>query len=109
MLLREVAYGINVGFNRVVINPRTRFDYAYSVGGTQVAHSAMGVTFRLPGDGSPKAVEVHQVKPDAGWAVVCSSASGGTQRQQAGSDDNAVLAFTAPVGPAWTCACTCTD
>jgi hypothetical protein len=89
MLLREVAYGIRAGLTDVTIDPLSRSDFDWSLGATEVAHSARRVIVRLPGRGE-KHFTITHLTPGATYRV-----HGHGKPQRAVADDTGTVRFTA--------------
>lgn len=101
MLLREVRYGINLGFLNITINPFGPTSFNFHVGDINVDYSADYLTFGpLPGTGSAKSYTVTGMTPGAVY-VGAASGAGCVQGRvgPATATPDGVLAFTAPVGP----------
>ena len=95
MLLREIAYGIDLGLQDVVIDPFTRTDFRYHLGVVDVSYSAAAVTLTLPGSGT-KNYAVHGLTPGASYRITVR----GTKWPAAvtAADGSGVLRFFAPIG-----------
>jgi len=62
MILREIAYGINIGFNRVLIKPAQITDFHYAIGNIDVLYSQSNVVLNLPGNGERKQLIIGGLK-----------------------------------------------
>jgi hypothetical protein len=99
MLLREVAYGIDLGLGTVDIDPFTRERFRYHLGSVDVAYSRDRVVMRLPGTGQ-SAYAVHGLDANASYRV---AVRGGDRHRPSPphlrTDAAGVARFGAPVGP----------
>jgi hypothetical protein len=93
MLLREVAYGIRVGLTHVVIDPLSRHDFRWSIGGTEVQHSARRVFLRLPGTGIRR-FAISGLTPGATYQV-----HGHGQPSRAVADASGTVRFSTELTP----------
>jgi hypothetical protein len=93
MLLREVAYGINLGLSEVSIVPFGRSKFHYHVGNVDVSHDPERVTLRIPGSGE-KRFTVGGLAPGAAYAVSVAGAKPDVRTADAGG----LLRFTASYG-----------
>ena len=99
MLLREVAYGIDVGLGTVDIDPFTRDGFRYHLGSVDVAYSRDRVLMTVPGTGATR-YAIHGLAGDAAYRVFVRR--GGTPQsppQHVRTDATGVARFTAPAGP----------
>ncbi|MCW2952570.1 MAG: hypothetical protein JWQ48_1740 [Conexibacter sp.] len=98
MLLREVAYGIDVGLGTVDIDPFTRERFRYHLGSVDVAYSRDRVVMRLPGTGQ-SAYAVHGLDPNASYRVAVRGGDRHRPSPHLRTDAAGVARFGAPVGP----------
>lgn len=94
MLLREVRYGIRLGFTEVAVAPFGIKTFSYRVGNVKVDYAARRVSIEVPGRGS----RAHHVTGmPAGVAYRVTRCDGSTHAN-ATVDAGGVLRFEAPVG-----------
>lgn len=107
MLLREVRYGINLGFLTVSISPFGPTDFAYHVGDINVEYSPDRLLLGpLPGTGENKTFTVTGMAPGASYAgtVAANDCDCPSSSVDATASGTGVLVFSAPVGPCCTVA-----
>jgi hypothetical protein len=90
MLLREVAYGIDIGFGEVSIAPFGRSRFHYHVGNVDVAHSPQRVVLRIPGSGE-KRFNVAGLLPKTSYDI----SVGGRSEAARVADAEGALSFVA--------------
>jgi hypothetical protein len=95
MLLREIAYGIDLGLQNVTIDPFTRTDFRYHLGFVDVSYSSDAVRMTLPGSGT-KSYAIHGLVPATTYRVTVQGAKWPASSAVAGTDG--VLRFSAPIG-----------
>ena len=95
MLLREAAYGINVGLSDVTIAPFGNSDFHYHIGNVDVDYSRDAVMMTLPGSGD-KNYAISGLVPNSVYQVIATH--GHARVQHVGSDANGTLRFVAPIG-----------
>ncbi len=101
MLLREVAYGINLGLRDVHIAPLGHTRYHYHIGDVDVAYSPTAVSLTVPGSGDKRVVVAHLV-PLAVYAVRATNHVSGQRRAwTVVTDAGGTLTVTAPIGLDW--------
>jgi hypothetical protein len=93
MLLREVAYGINIGLTEVNIAPLTRTDFQYKIGNTEVNYSKEKVSMNLPGNGDRKYI-LKGLNQNGKYEVTV----GGKVKEIVSSDESGIVSFVAPIG-----------
>ena len=87
MLLREVVFGIKLGWGEVVVQPAAPTNYHYQVGNVRVDFSPRAVSLLLPGSGE-RQFTIHHLLPNASYRIVV----GGVE-SQARADVKGVLRF----------------
>ena len=92
MLLREVVFGIKLGFGTVVVQPIAPTNYRYAVGNIQVDFSPRAVSLTLLG-GGPRQFAIHRLLPNASYRVVAASLE-----SQVRADEKGRVQFVAPAG-----------
>jgi hypothetical protein len=97
MLLRETAYGIDVGLQDVVIAPFTRSDFRYHLGSVDVTYSGNGASLTLPGSGI-KRYAIHGQRPGATYAITVTGENAQPPASAVAGADG-VVRFSAPIGP----------
>jgi len=101
MLLREVAYGINIGLRDVRIAPFGHARYHYHIGDVDVAYSPTAVSLTVPGSGDKRITVAHLV-PTAVYAVRATNRVSGQRRAWVVTTDaGGTLTVTAPIGLDW--------
>src|SRR5439155_18724005 len=100
MLLRETAYGIDVGLQDVDIDPFSRSDFRYHLGSVDVTYSGDGVALTLPGSGI-KRYAIHGQRPGATYRITVTGANAQPPATAVAGPDG-VLRFSAPIGPGTT-------
>jgi len=101
MLLREVAYGINLGLRDVHIDPFGHARYHYHIGDVDVSYSPTAVSLTVPGGGDKRITVAHLV-PTAVYAVRATNRVTGQRRAWAMTTNaGGTLAVTAPIGLDW--------
>jgi len=101
MLLREVAYGINLGLRDVRIDPFGHARYHYHIGDVDVAYSPTAVSLTVPGSGDKRITLAHLV-PTAVYAVRATNRVSGQRRAWVVTTDaGGTLTVTAPIGLDW--------
>jgi hypothetical protein len=99
MLLREVAYGIDVGLGTVDIDPFTRDGFRYHLGSVDVAYSRDRVLMTVPGTGATE-YAIHGLAGDAPYRVfVRREGQPQSPPEHLRTDAAGVARFTAPAGP----------
>ncbi len=92
MLLREVVFGIKLGWGEVVVQPVAPTNYHYQVGNVRVDFSPRAVSLLLPGSGE-RQFTIHRLLPNASYRVV----AGGSE-SQVRADTKGVVQFAASAG-----------
>jgi hypothetical protein len=87
MLLREVVFGIKLGFGTVVLRPIAPTNYHYRVGNVQVDFSPRAVSLALPGSGE-RQFTIHRLLPNRRYRVMDSEVQ---------TDARGVLKFVAVI------------
>jgi len=97
MLLREVRYGIRLGWNNVVVDPMGPSSFNYHVGNVNVDYAPISLAFDVPGAAGATKYEVHGVRPSTMFTVVLGAgcAASGAASSVA-SDATGLLTFIAP-------------
>ena len=92
MLLREVRYGIRLGFNEVSVVPLGASTFSYAVGNVRVRYSRAAITVSIPGSGARTFV-IGALSPGAKYLVKrCDAAS-----SNATVNDEGMLQFDATI------------
>lgn len=91
MLLREVVFGIKLGFGTVVVQPIAPTNYHYRVGNVQVDFSPRAVSLTLPGSGE-RQFTIHRLLPNGHYRVVGSGMDDEVQ-----TDAKGMLRFVATI------------
>ena len=108
MLLREVKYGIDIGYRTVSISPFGISEYNYHVGSVHVDFSPSEVVLELPGDKSVSSYSLHGVAKSTEFTIVVSGdkcPNSGKNDESKSSDSDGNLTFLAPQG--FGCVVTC--
>jgi len=97
MLLREVAYGINIGLMSITIDPFTRNNFTYSIdSGNMVIfyHSHRVFASNFPGSG-PKSIHLYRLIPSATYLLYSTHSQ---QPVKLRTDQNGSISFIAEIG-----------
>ena len=92
MLLREVVFGIMLGFRTVVLRPIAPTNYHCRVGNVQVDFSPRAVTLKLPGSGE-RHFTLHRLLPNGRYRI-----TGSGMDSEVRADAKGVLTFVATIG-----------
>eukprot|EP00040_Diaphanoeca_grandis_P026583 m.149250 g.149250 ORF g.149250 m.149250 type:complete len:880 (-) comp30646_c0_seq1:102-2741(-) len=95
MLLREIRYGINLGFTNITINPFGVTSYNFHIGNINVDYDQAKVELVLPGQG-PKSFQITGMTPNTKY-LISVDCDGANETLKAMTDMTGVLSFSAPV------------
>jgi hypothetical protein len=99
MLLREAAYGIDVGLGSVRVDPFTRADFRYHLGVLDIAHSSDRVVLTVPGEGATD-YQIGGLAANAPYGVfVRRDGRPQSPPERVETDARGVARFSAPAGP----------
>jgi len=92
MLLREVSYGIYIGFNNITVSPFGKTDFNFVVENLEVSYSQQTVSFNmLPGSGN-KVFRIDGLLASTSYKVTSLNI------QTVTTDASGTLSFTNAVG-----------
>ena len=97
MMLREIRYGINLGFNNISIAPFGPIAFTYDIGNVFVQYGAAKLIFGLPGSGD-KGYSVEGLKAGTVYTLSSTGCADTLMPASATTSASGVLTFVAPVG-----------
>jgi hypothetical protein len=96
MMLREITYGIEIGLDRITLDPFDARSYHYDIGNVDIAYSERAVEISVPGDVAQREFELHGMTAGAAYEVMATGP--GAKAQQFRADAHGVLRFVARIG-----------